>query len=162
MDARKTHRKCRGTSFECLLKENAPVGHDSLTGLDAGEHKNAAILFETDLHFLPGKLPGLLLDKHIVLFTFQKHRLGGDTRARRFLAGKIHVHKHFRFEEAARVIDSAANLDRARGRVDEFGDGRNAPGEGLPRKGATGKSEITPWPHVRQVKFGRINLNPKL
>src|SRR6266516_2221745 len=159
MDARKTHRKCRGTSFERLLEENAPVGHDSLTRLDPGEHKNPAILFEADVDFLLGKLPGLLLHEHIMRFTFQKHRFGGDTRARGFLAGQINVHKHFRFEQTARVIDGSANLDRARGGVDEFGDGRDAPGEGLSREGATGKSKLTSWPQVRQVELSRINLN---
>src|SRR5437016_3490590 len=88
------------------------------------------------------ELSGPLLHEDVVAFALQEDRFRRDTRARGFLAGKIHVYKHFGLEPAPGVIDRAANLDGAGCGINELGNDINTAGKGLAWKCAAGEREL--------------------
>ena len=52
-----------------------------LPRLDVRSKQRCGLLLGTDFHLLAGEFPGLLLHEDIVLFSFQKHGLGGHAGA---------------------------------------------------------------------------------
>src|SRR5260370_42528358 len=94
-------------------------------------------------------------------FTVQKRRLGGNGGAREFIIRQAQVDEHLRFEEPTLVLHRATHLDSTRGRVDELGGDIAPSGESLSRKGAAGEGKLAAGPEVRQIRFRRVNLDPK-